>query len=123
MKIEISDLLLIKGSSGNGARCSISISADHAVFGKLMQTTRGCLVFRDKYDRLAILTPVVFLNGRGGKKIKYRPILLSPGLHSWLSEAIEKNWGEFIVRNPDAILGVHPSRVNPSALDNYSETV
>jgi hypothetical protein len=96
MEVSISEFKYIQGASGNGGRCTINISANHPTYGKITSTTRGCLVFRDKFNRLAVLTPVVWLPGRAGRRVKYRPMILSPGLNSWLADIIERNRGKHI---------------------------
>jgi hypothetical protein len=123
VKISLSDFKYVQNANGYGGRATINISQQHPELGELMLTVRGCLIFRDKFDRIAVMTPIVWLGGRGGRKVKYRPMVLSPGLHEWLANAIEKKWGEHIRRNPETLSGTHPSRIDPSLDDTYTEVI
>ena len=61
-------------------------------------TIHGCMVFKDENGDAVLLTPV--FNPRGSPR-KWRPVVLSPGLHKWLSNWISTSpHAAALTRNP-----------------------
>lgn len=97
VKITISDVEYIQGKSGVGMRCTLNMAAQHPEHGAIVQSTKGCLAFRNKKGEINFLTPVIYL---GAARVRHRPIVLSPGLAKWLETECERAHGTFIKRNP-----------------------
>jgi hypothetical protein len=95
VKITLSEVEYLHGQSGVGLRCTLNLGVEHPRFGLVRQSTKGCLVFRNKRGDLNFLTPMMRL---GAAKVAYRPISISPGLAQWLQQVVEKAHGSFIKR-------------------------
>jgi hypothetical protein len=100
VKIKVTDVERIYGRSGQGVRCTLTLTAEHPVFGTLSQSTKGCLAFRNRRNVINLLTPCIYL---GPSRVRHRPITLSPGLSKYLEAELEKHCAKDIPLKNDAV--------------------